>query len=465
MRVRVTAVAAAVCLVALASCSEAAPEADTTEADTTGAGTATTVADTAVSTTAESSTPETSGAPATTESPQDPCVVGDRVECARASTIVDLVPDVATEASGEPIRLGMVNQENTAAGSFPELSIAARAAIDFLNAELGGINGRPIEFTVCNTEFSAEGSSACAQQFVEDGVVAVLGGIDIFGNAVEILDSNSIPYVGGIPVSTQSVTSPNSFQWSGGIWGATVAFAHHAVTEANASKVSILYGEFGSISAAAEYGETVLEASGVEVQMVPFPIVSTDISSALAAAASSNPDAIFILASDAGCKSGFDGLAALDIDVTAYFVGACAASSIIGQVDASKTNGLLFNVEGPVTAAANQNPDGLIFNAILAEYTDGLAPSGAGTVTFRATMNLLMVLDQIEGDITPAAIIEALRSQVDAPSFNGHPYTCDGNQFSGLPAMCSPQQIIVRMDDRTLTQVSDWIDVGAIYGG
>jgi len=80
-------------------------------------------------------------------------------------------------------------------------------------------------------------------------------------------------------------------------------------------------------------------------------------------------------------------------------------------------------------------------------------------------MNLLMVLDQIEGDITPAAITEALSSQVDAPSFNGHPYTCDGNQFSGLPAMCSPQQIIARMDDRTLTQVSDWIDVGAIYVG
>jgi len=460
MRVRATAIATAVCMVALASCSEAAPEADTTAATT-----ATTVADAAVSTTADGNTPETSGAPATTESPQDPCDAGDRVECARASTILELVPDVATEAVGEPIRLGMVNQENTAAGSFPELSITARAAIDFLNAELGGINGRPIELTVCNTEFSAEGSSACAQQFVEDGVVAVLGGIDIFGNAVEILDANGIPYVGGIPVSTQSVTSPNSFQWSGGTWGASVAFAHHAVTELNASRVSILYGEFGSIAAGAEYGRAVLEANGVEVQMVPFPIVATDISSALAAAASSNPDAIFILAGDAGCKSGFDGLAALDIEVTAYFVGACAAPSIIGQVDASKTNGLLFNVEGPVATDENQNPDVRIFRAVLAEYTDGLAPSGAGTVTFRATMNLLMLLDQIDGDITPAAITEALRNQVDAPSFNGHPYTCDGKQFSDLSAMCSPQQIIARMDEGKLTQVSDWIDVGAIYVG
>jgi branched-chain amino acid transport system substrate-binding protein len=54
-----------------------------------------------------------------------------------------------------------------------------------VNEQLGGIDGRPIELSVCNTEFSAEGSTSCGQRFVEDEVVAVLGGIDVFGNAVE----------------------------------------------------------------------------------------------------------------------------------------------------------------------------------------------------------------------------------------------------------------------------------------
>ena len=30
--------------------------------------------------------------------------------------------------------------------------------------------------------------------------------------------------------------------------------------------------------------------------------------------------------------------------------------------------------------------------------------------------------------------------------------------------MCSPQQILAQMDDRVLTQLGTWIDVGAIYG-
>ena len=55
----------------------------------------------------------------------------------------------------------------------------------------------------------------------------------------------------------------------------------------------------------------------------------------------------------------------------------------------------------------------------------------------------------------------ALRAKRDAPSFMGHPYTCDGKQFPGLPAACSPQQVIVQMKDGALDQVGGWIDVGA----
>ena len=94
--------------------------------------------------------------------------------CARRSTLADLVPKTATKATGTPIRLGMVNQENTAAGSYPELSQAVMAATAFINGELGGVDGRPIEVEVCNTEFSAEGSTARSAA-VEKGAK---GGID-----------------------------------------------------------------------------------------------------------------------------------------------------------------------------------------------------------------------------------------------------------------------------------------------
>lgn len=386
------------------------------------------------------------------------------LDCARESTIGDLVPDEPVAADGEPIVVGMVNQENSPGGSYPELSQAANAAIEFVNEQLGGVDGRPIELEVCNTSFSAEGSTACGQRFVEEGVPAVLGGIDVFGTAIDVLADNDVPYVGGIPVSEQSVQAENSFQWSGGTWGATVAFAEHAAKELEAERVSIVYGEFGSIAQSAEYGQSVLEGYGVETQMVPFPILSTDIASAVQAAASSDPDAIFLLAADTGCKAGFDAMRTLDVRAQKYFVGACAAPSIIDSVDAEATNGTVFNVEGPVSSDNSTDADVRFYSAVVERYGDGLNPIGAGTVTFRAFMNLYSVLRELGAEgVTAEAISESLAGQVDTPSFMGHPYTCDREQFEGLPAMCSPQQILARIDEGVLDQLGDWIDVGAIY--
>ncbi len=391
----------------------------------------------------------------------DACEGAALLTCAEDSTIGEYVPSKPTKATGEPIRLGMINQENTAAGSYPELSQAVQAGVEFINTELGGVDGRPIEVDVCNTEFSAEGSTSCGQKYVEAEAPAVLGGIDVFGNGIETLADNGIPYIGGIPISFQSVKSPNSFQWSGGTWGAAVAFSWYAAEELNAKKVSIVYGEFGSITHSAEEAQKVLERRDVEAQLVPYPIMATDISSALNAAAATKPDALLVLAADSGCKAGFDGVASLGLDATTFYVGACAAPTITNEVGTAKTNGAIFNVEGPV-GTKPPDPDFVLYTAVIDKYGDGLDPVGAGTVSFRSLMNLYVILNQLDGDITPESITKALRSQVDAPSFSGHPYTCDGDQYPGLPAMCSPQQILAQMDDGTLSQLGDWIDVGQI---
>ena len=396
--------------------------------------------------------------------PVDECVGADLLDCARASTIGDLVPDEPTAADGEPITIGMINQENTAAGSYPELSQAADAAIQFVNEQLGGIDGRPIELEVCNTQFSAEGSTSCGQQFVEQDVAVVMGGIDVFGNGIEVLDDNGIPFVGGIPVSEQSVKSPNSFQWSGGSWGATIAFADYAVNEMDAEKVAIVYGEFGSITESAQYAQTVLERAGVETQLVPYPILSTDVSSAIQAAAAGQPDAIFMLAADTGCAAGYEGMHNLGVTAQRFFTGACVAPTILASVDPAATNGTIFNVEGPISSS-EPNPDSATYNAVIAEYGDGVDAIGAATVTFRAFMNLYSIMRGLGADgSTAQGITDALASQVDTPSFMGHPYTCDGEQLAGLPAMCSPQQILGQVEDQELVQLGSWIDVGAVYG-
>jgi branched-chain amino acid transport system substrate-binding protein len=375
--------------------------------------------------------------------------------------LADLVPPAPIRAAGEPITIGMINQENTPAGSFPELSQAVQAGVDFVNEELGGIDGRPLRLEVCNTKFSAEGSTACGQQFVQAGVQVVLGGIDVFGNGIDTLDANGVPFVGGIPVSNQSVSNKNSFQWSGGIAGATVAFADYAARVEQAESAAIVYGEFGPISAAAQVGKATLEKLGVDrVQLVPHPIVATDLSSPVQVAAASDPDVIFMLEADTGCKGAYDAVHNAGVTAKVFYVGACAAPAIVAQAGPEKTNGAIYNVEGTIDPAS-PDLDAELYVAVVDEYGDGLDPIGAGTVSFRSFMNLYSVLRGLGvDDISAASIMRSLSSQVETPSFMGHPYTCDGRQFPGQSALCSPQQVLVEMRDGQLHQLGTWIDVG-----
>ena len=393
------------------------------------------------------------------------CSPSTLLACARKSTLTKYVPAKAIKATGTPITIGMINQENTPAVSFPELSQAVQGAVAWVNDQLGGIDGHPIRLEVCNTKFTAEGSTACGQRFVGEKVPAVLGGIDVFGNSVDVLQQNGIPFIGGIPVSTQSAENTNSFQFSGGTWGAALAFADYASTTLHAKKVAIIYGEFGSISQSAEYAEKVLTDRGVKAQMVPYPILATDISAALNAAAAGKPDAVLVLAADSGCKAGFDGINALGLKAQTFYVGACAAPAILASVPVSETNGTIVNVEGPISTS-DPDIDTVLYAEVIEKYGKGVEAASAGTVSFRSFMNLYTVLRDLGADhITSTSIMDAFRHKVDAPSFMGHAYTCDGKQLKGLPAMCSPQQILAKIQNRTLSQLGTWIDVGKIYGG
>ena len=115
---------------------------------------------------------------------------------------------------------------------------------------------------------------------------------------------------------------------------------------------------------------------------------------------------------------------------TAYYVGACAAPTIIEALGPGGTEGAIFNVEGPIDPEI-PDPDIVLYIAVVERYGDGLDPVGAGTVSFRSFMNLYAVLRELGrrrhhagGDHRGPP-----KPRWTTPSFMGHPYTCDGEQL------------------------------------
>lgn len=377
------------------------------------------------------------------------------------------VPEAATVAEGEPIRIGMLSIDTGPLGALPELHAAVDAAFELINTELGGVDGRPLELVFCNVDLTPARSEACAREVVDSGAVAAVGGINIMsGAAVDVFEAAGIPLVGGIPINRDEMTSPMSFLFSGGTPGAAVAFAHDISTRLKAERVAVIQTDLPTVVEAARPGIEVLKAAGTTVDLVPFAMTTQDFASVAQKASENSPDAIILVAADAACATVPRALHDIGSEATIYAVGACADRKFLDQNEPEVTEGMVFNVEGRI----NQNEpdaDNEIYQAAIERFAEGTNSAGAATVSFRGAMNLWWALTQVDGDVTGDAVAEVLRGATDGPNFDGHDFTCDGKQFPELTAMCAPQQILVEYsgsgDPTDLSEITgEWLDVGAI---
>ena len=280
--------------------------------------------------------------------------------------------------------------------------------------------------------------------------------------ALPVLQQNGLPIIGGIPAGLAEQQAENAFFFSGGTAGGMAAFMNHA-KENGAEKVFIAYGDFESFAVAArDYGAAVGESLGMEVRLAPFPLIGADYTSVLNDARSFGADAVVMNAADAACVPIMKGFNDLGIDGQLYLFGACATEPIVDAADGHQA-GAIFNSEGPATT---EDIEGDIFDDVTDEYNTGPAKA-AGTVGFRGMMNLYALLVELGPDnISPESITELVSSAVERESFWGHPYTCDGNQVPGLPALCAPQQTLFQIpnaDAEDLTFIGDWIDTPTLF--
>jgi len=366
----------------------------------------------------------------------------------------------------QPVKVGFVSVDAGPIGAMPELHTSTDAAVAFMNAELGGVGGRPVQLVPCilSNPMSPDEAQGCGRKLVAEDVVAVLGGIGLSqGPLLQVLADNDVPYVGGLPVNEAEMSSTDSFQFSGGGPGAFVAFADQAVRKDGADRVAVLYADYPSIQqAAVDYGAAMARSLGArQVTEVPFPMGSQDYSAAVQKAVEADPQAIFVGAADMACAPILQALADLGSTAQVYMVGSCADRKFLDKVGLAKVAGTRFNVENRIALDQVPEADFPVYLEAMTRYGKGTNALGAATVSFRDAMNLWAVMDEVGPDVTGASITAALRAAAARPSFAGHPYTCDGQQVPAMPALCAAQQVIAEIkEDGSFSEASDgWIDV------
>ena len=140
------------------------------------------------------------------------------------------------EATGEPIKIGVQNLEGDPNGSFPEFSIAIQAAADYVNTELGGLGGRPIEIVLCKSVVSPDDSQRCANELAADEVEMAISTINFFGNHFSIYQGSDIPVLVVTPITIADFTSEGVYAIGAGggclgVHTGLVQFATDQITE------------------------------------------------------------------------------------------------------------------------------------------------------------------------------------------------------------------------------------------
>lgn len=116
----------------------------------------------------------------------------------------------------DPVTVMTWAPEKTAATNKPGMPAMAKAYARWINAQ-GGINGHQLKVITCNDHNDFVDAAKCAQQAVDEKVVAVVGSYSQHGRSfLTPLESAGIPYIGGYGVTNDEFTSPLSYPVNGG---------------------------------------------------------------------------------------------------------------------------------------------------------------------------------------------------------------------------------------------------------
>lgn len=215
----------------------------------------------------------------------------------------DTASGAADKLNGEPIVIAEIS-DTSGAGSISaviaQFTEAEKAAVEYVNTELGGIGGRPIELFVCDSKVDPAATSSCAQQAIDKGAVAKVGLSVLWGeNGIPLFEKAGIPSMNA-PVSAQDSTNAKiSFPLGGGAGTEWPAQISYWAKNFGMKKAVILADDNSTGRVQIENQEAIAESLGVEIVPVFLPVGAADPTPYVAKAVQEDPDVIFTAASGA----------------------------------------------------------------------------------------------------------------------------------------------------------------------
>jgi branched-chain amino acid transport system substrate-binding protein len=369
-------------------------------------------------------------------------------------------------AKGSPVVFGMINIESNPQASFPEIRQAAQAGIDYVNAYGGGLDGHPIKLDLCITDGSPATSTACANKLIAAHPTAILGAGDLAAaNTLPLYQKAGLAYIGGVDFTPAESSAPNAVIFNDVAQSGNSDIGVYSVKTLHAKNVSVIaLDNTQGIAQANLFEVPAVKASGGTPKLTSLPPDQADVSSSLASAIGTSPDA-YLLEDPSQCVAILTGLKSLGNTKPVMSIDPCSAPSVIKASDGA-ANGMYWFEPFQDLLAANPSHDVELAKAIIGKYAPANialdSPALAGLSTVMNVWNTFKTTPPSK--LKTAYILKTLKTGTHK-AFLSTTWNCAANPIKKEPAICNADQYLYQIKGSTPTLLQSGYDLGANISG
>ena len=338
-----------------------------------------------------------------------------------------------------PVYIGFVNQQGgpTAVGLLA--TAGAQMAVNYANAELGGIDGHPIQLVTCFIASAEEEGTVCAQKFLANKKIDVveLGGVAIGVQSFYSTLGSSMPVIDGVAATPIDAVQKNTVILFGDVTHILPPFGTYARDVLHAKTAALVYpSDNAGIATGAAQVKAGLVAAGIKVTAVGYPESQTDLTSVLTAAGAQTADLVIPYTDSAGCVNLAKSLVTLGITDPKKILS--APLCLNGQVIAGFgdfphwTYAIASSLYGDPT-----DPGMPAYMAVAAKYsTPADAPDPWNIVNFGQMLTTIKIMNEVGyANLSPSAILAKAKA-FTGPQALGAPSLACG-KYASAPGVCN----------------------------
>jgi branched-chain amino acid transport system substrate-binding protein len=366
----------------------------------------------------------------------------------------------AASPTAKPLNIFFFDEEGaSAAASSPESFQAAQAAVDYVNDNLGGVKGRPLKLTHCESLGTPDSVINCANQAVDDKPDVVIKGVDVAGgSAVPIVTGAGIAYVTLNAGSPDEVAHNLAFSLTSGFAAQFAPVAAYAKTKGYKS-LGVIYTNVQPLSTPLNGPfASLLAKDGISYVPEPVDITAADVTSQYNALVAKHVGAILVVTTLAQCTASLQARSSLSDSTPLFMSSSCDVPSALSAVSSSATNGAIFAFQD--TSAVPSDTDTKTYLQAMKTYepssnVGSFAPSGFESVIdfYRA-----MTTASDPATLDAASVAATLKSAKNVPLFmgGGETFNCGATYFAGESSVCTGAAFLASYGSGTFSLVGSY---------